>query len=170
MSNSQPLDPSTTSTAKKTMLQLVGFQVGGQDYAFRIEQIQEIVILRQVTKLPQVPSYVDGVANLRGSIIPIINLRLLFGVEPRPSDENTRTIVVNVGTRIMGCVVDSVSQVIRIPEESIQTAPETVTLGAAHYIHGFARADNRLMIVLNINELLDLNRLQELRGTVATLP
>lgn len=170
MPNLHPHDPSATSTTKKNMLQLVGFQVGGQDYAFRIEQIQEIVILRQVTKIPQVPSYVDGVANLRGSIIPIINLRLLFGVEPSPADENTRTIVVNVGSRIMGCIVDSVSQVMRIPEESIQAAPETVTLGAATYIHGFARADNRLVIVLNIDELLDLNRLQELRGIESVLP
>ena len=115
----------------KNSSQFVGFEVDGQIYAFRIEQIQEIVILDQVTKAPQVPHYVDGVANLRGSIIPIINLRKLFGLSPKPADADTRTIVVNIGTRTMGCTVDSVSQVMRIPEENIQSAPETVKANGA---------------------------------------
>src|SRR5215469_2287062 len=112
---------------RKQSSQFVGFQLAGQEYAFRIEQIQEIVILDKVTKTPQVPDYVEGVSNLRGSIIPIINLRRLFGLEPKPVDAETRTIVVNVGERTMGCTVDMVSQVMRIPDEDIQPAPETIT-------------------------------------------
>jgi purine-binding chemotaxis protein CheW len=146
---------------KKNTSQFVGFQIAGQDYAFRIEQIQEIVILDQVTKTPQVPAYVEGVSNLRGSIIPIINLRKLFGIEPKPVDSETRTVVVNVGERTMGCLVDTVSQVMRIPEENMQPAPETVTANGAHYISGFARQNGRLIILLDIDELLDPRKLEQ---------
>lgn len=152
---------------KQNTSQFVGFQLAGQEYAFRIEQIQEIVILQQVTRTPQVPDYVEGVSNLRGSIIPIINLRKLFGLEARPPDGDTRTIVVNVGSRTMGCTVDLVSQVMRIPEEDIQAAPETVTAGGAHYIAGFARHNGRLMILLDIDELLDPGKLDLVCQTAA---
>lgn len=151
----------SASAAKKNSSQFVGFQVAGQEYAFRIEQIQEIVILKQVTKTPQVPDFVEGVSNLRGSIIPIINLRRLFGLEPKSADGETRTIVVNVGPRTMGCTVDMVSQVMRIPEENIQAAPETITSAGAHYIAGFARHNGRLTILLDIDELLDPAKLDQ---------
>lgn len=149
------------TTGRKNSSQFVGFQLAGQDYAFRIEQIQEIVILDKVTKTPQVPDYVEGVSNLRGSIIPIINLRRLFGLEPKPADAETRTIVVNVRERTMGCTVDMVSHVMRIPEENVQPAPETVTAAGAAYIAGFSRQGERLTILLDIEELLDPARLDE---------
>ena len=154
-----PVTPNSPSadamTSKKNSSQFVGFQIEDQEYAFRIEQIQEIVILDRITRIPQVPEYCEGVSNLRGSIIPIINLRTLFGLEPRPADRETRTIVVNVGDRTMGCMVDMVSQVIRIPADSIGPAPETITADGAHYISGFARLEERLVILLDINQLLD---------------
>jgi purine-binding chemotaxis protein CheW len=154
---------SAMSEEKKNTSQFVGFQLADQEYAFRIEQIQEIVILDQVTRTPQVPDFCEGVSNLRGSIIPIINLRQLFGLEARPADAETRTIVVNVGDRTMGCTVDMVSQVIRIPDESIQPAPETVTRDGADYISGFARLEGRLVILLDIDELFDAERLERVR-------
>ncbi len=148
-----------SATEEKNSSQFVGFQIDGQQYAFRIEQIQEIVILDQVTPTPQVADYVEGVSNLRGAIIPIINLRKLFGLDPKPTDGETRTIVVNVGDRTMGCTVDMVSQVIRIGAEHIQSAPETVTADGADYISGFAKLDDQLVILLDIDELLDPERL-----------
>ena len=163
--SSSPVVPSAL-VEKKNSSQFVGFQIADQQYAFRIEQIHEIVILDQVTKTPQVPDYVEGVSNLRGAIIPIINLRKLFGLEPRPADSETRTIVVNVGERTMGCTVDMVSHVMRIPEEDIQPAPETVTSDGANYIFGFAKLDERLIILLEIDELLDPRQL-DLRGSKA---
>jgi len=161
MSTPQAANLLSQSAAKKNLSQFVGFQVAGQEYAFRIEQIQEIVILDKVTKTPQVPDYVEGVSNLRGSIIPIINLRRLFGLEPKPVDEQTRTIVVNIGQRTMGCTVDMVSQVMRIPDEDIQPAPETVTANGAGYVAGFARQNGRLMVLLDIDELLDPKKLEQ---------
>ena len=147
--------------SQRNTSQFVGFQIDGQQYAFRIEQIQEIVIPDQVTKTPQVAEYVEGVSNLRGTIIPIINLRRLFGLQHKSADADTRTIVVNVGERTMGCTVDMVSQVMRIPDEDIQDAPETVTADGANYITGFATVGGRLMIVLDIDELLDPEKLDQ---------
>ncbi|MCE9553820.1 MAG: chemotaxis protein CheW [Planctomycetes bacterium] len=161
-SEKPPTQPSTVG--KSNTSQFVGFQLADQEYLFRIEQIQEVVIQKQVTKTPQVPKYVEGVANLRGSIIPIINLRSLFGLEPKPADAETRTIVVNVGARNMGCTVDKVSQVMRIADESIRPAPETITANGAHYVAGFARIDGRLMIVLDINELLEPGKLDHINA------
>ena len=151
---------SVSAPDNKNTAQFVGFRLGDQQYAFRIEQIQEIVMHGQVTATPQVADCVEGVSNLRGAIIPIINLRKLLGLEPRSPDSETRTIVVNVGDKTMGCTVDMVSQVIRIPSESVQTAPETVTADGADYITGFAKLDDRLVILLDIERLLCAERLQ----------
>lgn len=159
---------SASGNAKKSS-QFVGFQIAGQNYAFRIEQIQEIVILRQVTRIPQVAEYVEGVANLRGTIIPIINLRQLLGFEPKAADGETRTIVVNVGERTMGCTVDLVSHVMRIAEDNIQPAPEAVTSGVK-YISGFARQDERLTILLEIDELLDPRKLDAIHQAALQEP
>ena len=154
---------SVTEADKRESSQFVGFQIAEQEYAFRIEQIQEILILDQVTKVPQVPDCCEGVSNLRGSIIPIINLRSLFGLEPRPANAETRTIVVNVGERTMGCTVDRVSQVIRIPKDNIQPAPEAVISDGADYLVGFAKLEGRLVILLDIDKLLDPQQLDRVR-------
>ena len=99
MSAQEPSDSVVPDSVaqKNNSSQFVGFQIAEQEYAFRIEQIQEIVILDQVTKTPQVPEYVEGVSNLRGTIIPIINLRMLFGLEPKAADSESRTIVDSSG-------------------------------------------------------------------------
>lgn len=151
-------------TESKTSTQFVGFQLENQHYAVRIEEIQEIVILDQVTQAPQVADYVEGVTNLRGAIIPVINLRKLLGLAPQCANSETRTIVVNVGERTMGCTVDAVSQVIRIPESSIQPAPETLTGDGARDIAGFAKFDDRLFIILDLHELFDPDRMRKARA------
>jgi len=155
-----------------TTLQFVGFELAGQRYAFHIEQIQEILIPAGVTRIPEVPAYVEGVSNLRGTIIPIIGLRQLFGIEPVAADDQTRTVVVNVGTRTMGCTVDSVSRVLRITTDQIQAAGETVMAAGRRYIEGFARVGDDVYIVLDVVHLLDPSRLDEVhqasvRGTGA---
>jgi purine-binding chemotaxis protein CheW len=160
--------PTDEMSAAKNTSQFVGFQIDDQQYAFRIEQIQEILILDQVTRTPQVASCVEGVSNLRGAIIPIINVRKLLGLEPRPTDGETRTIVVNVGDRTMGCTVDAVSQVIRIPAANIQPAPETMTADGNRDIAGFAKLDEKLVILLDINELLNPERLNRNQDTEPT--
>ncbi len=147
----------------RSSMQFVGFRLAEQMYAFRIEGIQEIVIPDRVTQMPQVPDYVEGVSNLRGTIIPIINLRRLFDLESKPKDDETRTIVVNVGPRTIGCTVDAVTQVMKIAPESIQSAPDIVKADGAAYIAGFAKLETGLVILLDINELLDPAKLDQVR-------
>jgi len=150
------MNPSPAPEPKlATSAQFVGFEIDGQKCLFHIERIQEIVTPGRVTRLPDVPAYVVGVSNLRGTIIPIIDLRLLFGLEPRTADADTRTIVVNVGDRIMGCTVDAVSQVIRIQADQIRPAPDAVVSEKQRFVEGFARAGDDLYIVLDADCLLD---------------
>lgn len=153
-----------TENLSRNVGQFVSFKLDSQDYAFPIEQIQEIVIVEKITKTPQVPDYVEGVTNLRGSIIPIINLRRLFGMESKPIDCDTRTIVVNVGTRTIGCSVDTVTQVVRIPENAIQAPPETVIGHGAGYIAGFARIQANLIVILDVDRLLEPHNLSQVSG------
>ena len=166
MTNETESTLSDSMANTKNSSQFVGFRLANQHYVFPISQIQEIVILEQVTKTPQVAEYVDGVSNLRGTIIPIINLRRLFGLEAKPVDSETRTIVVNVESRTMGCTVDSVTQVMRISTDNIQPAPEVVAGSKASWISGFAKLDEQLLVVLNINELLDPTRLEEVHEAI----
>ena len=147
----------------KSSMQFVGFRLADQEYAFRIEQIREIVIPDRVTRMPQVPSYIEGVCNLRGTIIPIINLRCLFDLGSKDRDEETRTIVANVGSKTIGCTVDAVTQVIRISPEQIQPAPDLVKTEGAAYITGFAKLDKRLIVLLEIDELLDPTKMEQVR-------
>ena len=149
-SEASPVDRMTDA---KNMRQFVGFHVESQNYAFPIEKVQEIVILDHATQTPQVARCVDGVSNLRGSIIPIINLRKLLELPPKPTDSETRTIVVNVGERTLGCTVDAVSQVIRITADSIQPVPEALTADGNRDIAGFAKLDDELVILLDVEQL-----------------
>ncbi|WP_010585908.1 chemotaxis protein CheW [Schlesneria paludicola] len=155
--------PAVSRAKAKSSMQFVGFRLADQEYAFRIEQIQEILIPDRVTRMPQVPDYIEGVSNLRGTIIPIINLRRLFDLEPKEKDEETRTIVANVGTKTIGCTVDAVTQVIRITPEQIQPAPEIVKSEGTAYIAGFAKLDTRLVVLLEIDELLDPAKMEQVR-------
>ncbi|MEY2724365.1 MAG: Chemotaxis protein CheW [Planctomycetota bacterium] len=154
MSTTSAAGLSDSMTRSRTSMQFVGFRLGDQDYAFRIEQIQEIVIPDRLTQLPQVPDYIEGVSNLRGTIIPVVSLRRLLNMPPAPVDSETRTIVVNVPPRVIGCTVDSVTQVLRIAPGEILPAPDILIGDGANFIDGFAKLDTRLVTLLNVQQLL----------------
>lgn len=164
------LPAGSTVARQQGAAQYVGFELADQRYLCRIERIQEIVIPNQVTPIPEVAAYVAGVSNLRGTIIPVIDLRLLFGLPGKPIDADTRTIVVNVDGRIMGCVVDTVSQVVRVPDDRIQPAPESVALGAPRYVEGFARVGDDLLILLDTDQLLAPDNLEQVHRASRTPP
>ena len=109
--------------AENPVIQLVGFRLDNEDYAIAITKIQEIILMKPITRIPQVPDFIEGLINLRGSVIPIVNLRKRFGLPPREIDDETRTIVVNVHEKTVGCVVDAVTQVMRINRDQIQPPP-----------------------------------------------
>lgn len=149
----------TRSTDAATT-QFVGFELDGQHYLFRIAAIQEIITPGRLTRLPDVPAYVLGVSNLRGAIIPVIDLRQLFGLPPRDVDASTRTIVAVVGERIVGCMVDAVSHVIRLPADQVTSSAESMAATGPGYVSGFARIGEGLAIVLDVETLLDPESLE----------
>lgn len=135
-------------------LQFVGFRLENEEYGIPITTIQEIIVMKPITRIPQVPESIEGLINLRGSVLPIINLRRLFGLPPREFDDETRTMIVNVGGRTLGYVVDEVTQVMRIAADQIQAPPLAVAGLARRHIAGLARLDERLLIILDIEQLL----------------
>jgi purine-binding chemotaxis protein CheW len=142
------------SSRDSTTYQFVGFRLGGEDYAIAITKIQEIIVMKPITRIPQMPAFIEGLINLRGSVIPIINLRTLFGLPGCEIDDETRTIIVNVGDRTIGYIVDEVTQVMRIGGDQIQPAPVTITAASKQHIAGLARLEDRLLIILEIDKLL----------------
>lgn len=138
-----------------SVVQFVGFRLDDEDYAIAITKIQEIILMKPITRIPQVPEYIEGLINLRGSVVPIVNLRKRFGLARREVDDETRTIVVNIQDKTVGCVVDAVTRVTRINRDQIQPPPLAVLAVAHQYVSGLARLDDRLLIILDIDRLFD---------------
>ena len=154
-SRNVPTAEAPSRRADNPIIQLVGFRLDNEDYAIAITKIQEIILMKPITRIPQVPDFIEGLINLRGSVIPIVNLRKRFGLAPRELDDETRTIVVNVHDKTVGCIVDAVTQVMRINRDQIQPPPLSVLAVAHQYISGLARLDDRLLIILDIDRLFD---------------
>jgi purine-binding chemotaxis protein CheW len=138
-----------------SVLQFVGFRLDSEDYAIAITKIQEIILMKPITRIPQVPDFIEGLINLRGSVIPVVNLRKRFSLPPREVDDDTRIVVVNIDEKIVGCIVDAVTQVMRINREQIQAPPLSVLAVSQQYIAGLARLEDRLLIILDIERLFN---------------
>jgi purine-binding chemotaxis protein CheW len=134
--------------------QFIGFMVGGEEYGLELLRVREVIRIREITWLPRAPSFVKGVINLRGDVIPIIDLRDKFGLPPRPADADTRIVVVEVEAKLIGMVVDSASQVVRIPAAQIDPPPLQLGGLAQEYITGVGKLDGRLVTMLNVDRIL----------------
>jgi purine-binding chemotaxis protein CheW len=141
------------SRREEPIRQFVGFRLANEDYAIAITKIREIILMKPITRLPQVPDSIEGLINLRGTVIPIINLRKRFGMPACPFDDETRTIVVTIQDKTVGCIVDEVTQVMRITADQFQPVPISMASVARSYIAGLARLDDRLLILLDIDRL-----------------
>ncbi len=137
----------------QSIRQLVGFRLDDADYAIAITKIREIILMKPITRLPQVPPSIEGLINLRGTVIPLVNLRKRFGLPARPFDDETRTIVVTVHDKTIGCIVDEVTQVVRVASDQIQPVPLAMTAVSRRYVAGLARLEDRLVIILDIDKL-----------------
>lgn len=136
------------------LLQLVSFKIGEEEFGVDILKVQEINRMLEVTRVPNAPEYVDGVINLRGKVIPIIDLRRRFGMERKEKDKNTRIVVVELSGKIVGFVVDGVSEVLRIPK-SVTEAPPAIVAGIeAEYITAVGKLEDRLLILLDLERVL----------------
>ena len=136
-----------------TVRQLVGFRLDDEDYAIAITRIREIILMKPITRLPQAPGSIEGLINLRGTVIPVINLRKRFGLPARPFDDETRTIVVTVRDKTVGCIVDEVTQVMRIAGDQVHPVPVSMSAVAKRFVAGLARLEDRLLIILDTDTL-----------------
>lgn len=143
-------------------LQLVSFNIGTEEFGVDILKVQEINRMVEITKVPQAPHYVEGVINLRGKVIPIVDLRKRFNLELKEYDKDTRIVVVDIGGNIMGMIVDSVSEVLRLPSNTIEPPPEIVTGINSEYIKGVAKLDDRLLIFLDLSKVIDVSEMAAL--------
>jgi len=141
--------------------QYVGFILDEQEYAIPIEKIQEIVLYNGVTRLPQVPAFVEGVTNLRGNIIPILNLRVILGMQNREINPDTRVVVVHVQKKTIGLIVDSVTQVKKVDPQVIQSPESAIALGASNHIAGLTKENDHLLILLDIEKMMQSINVQE---------
>ncbi|HEB30967.1 MAG TPA: chemotaxis protein CheW [Spirochaetes bacterium] len=144
--------------------QMISFNIGEEDYGVNIQTVKEVIRKREITRLPKAPAFVKGVINLRGDIIPIIDLRERFGMEQRESTDMTRVIVAEVDGRPIGMVVDSVSHVIRIAQDQIEPPPEMVGGISEEYLKGVGKVGEQLIVLLNIDRILSATEKVELEN------
>ena len=149
--------------------QLISFAIGDEDYGIDIQTVKEVIRHREITRLPKAPEFVKGVINLRGDVIPIIDLRERFGMEQKEYTTMTRVIVVEVEGRSVGMVVDSVSHVIRIEDSEIVPPPPCVGKVSEEYLKGVGKVGEKLIVLLHITKILttqekiELDRVEEIK-------
>ena len=145
------------------LLQLVTFRIGEEEFGVDILRVQEIIRIMEITRVPKSPDFVEGVINLRGKVIPIIDLRKRFGLEVKEHDKHTRIIVIEMNNMIVGFVVDAVSEVLRIPADTVEPPPPAVMGGIdSEYISGVGKLEDRLLILLDLDKLLSQEEQAEL--------
>ena len=143
----------TSKQALDELIQLVSFRLGQEEFGIDILKVQEINRMVEITKVPQAPHYCEGVINLRGKVIPVVDLRKKFDMEAAEWDKNTRIIVCDVNGNVVGMIVDAVEEVLRIPSSTVEPPPEIITSGAVDYIKGVAKMEERLLIFLDITKI-----------------
>ncbi|RTD94437.1 chemotaxis protein CheW [Variovorax atrisoli] len=135
-------------------LEVVTFKLGDEEYGIDIQKVQELRGYDAVTRIANAPEYIKGVVNLRGIIVPIIDMRIKFKLGEPTYDQFTVVIVLNIGGRVVGMVVDSVSDVITLTGEQIKPAPEMGSVLDADYLIGLGTLDERMLILVDVDRLM----------------
>ena len=140
------------------------FRIANEDYGIEIRYVTEIIGIQRITEIPSMPVFIKGVINLRGKVIPVMDIRSRFGLEEREYDDRTCIIVVNINNTSVGLVVDTVNEVADIPENDIEPAPNIKKDSNSDFIHGLGKVGNDVKILLNVNELLFDEELESLES------
>ncbi|MHB8841862.1 MAG: chemotaxis protein CheW [Candidatus Aquicultor sp.] len=158
------LEAVSEAIAKAGGDQFVAFILGEEEYGIEILRVQEIIGYRGFTRIPNVPRFIKGVLNLRGSVTPVIDLRLKLGMSEKPYDTFTVILILEVQERIIGAIVDAVSDVISLSEAEIQPAPDFSSGVRVDFIEGMGRKDDKLIILLDIKKVLGAAELEFLNA------
>lgn len=138
--------------------QIVVFELGSEYYGVNIAGVQSIIKLQPITQLPHAPGFVEGVTNLRGNVLPVIDLRKRFSLTARATDKHSRIMVVSIDQTEVGMIVDGVSEVLTVSEQSVESAPTITTTIDSSFIAGIAKldgleGDQRLVILLDLEKI-----------------
>ena len=134
--------------------QIVVFELGSEHFGVEIASVESIIKMQQITQLPHVSSLVEGVTNLRGKVLPVIDLRKRFGLAPRETDKNSRIIVVSLDQTEVGMIVDEVSEVLTVPAGVVEPVPAITSTVDSSFITGIAKLNQRLVILLDLHSIL----------------
>ena len=144
------------------LLQMVSFKIGDEEFGVDILKVQEINRMMSITKVPNAPAFVTGVVNLRGRIIPVIDLRYKLGMPGKDYDNDTRIVVVEVNDTTTGFIVDAVSEVLRIPRSITEAPPEMVSGIDSDYITAVGKLEGKLLILLDLEKVLSSGEMKRL--------
>jgi purine-binding chemotaxis protein CheW len=147
-------DKNADLTSTSDERQLVVFQLGAEFYGVEIARVHEIIRLQTVTRVPRAPAFVEGVINLRGKVIPVVDLRRRFGLPTADHTRASRIVVVEIGDQVVGVVVDGVSEVLRVNGATVEPPSPVVAGIDSEYIHGIAKLSDRLVILLDLDRVL----------------
>lgn len=135
------------------------FILGQEEYGIEIKYVTEIIGIQNIAEVPDMPHYIKGVINLRGKVIPVMDVRLRFGLQEREYDDRTCIIVINIDEQSVGLIVDRVSEVLDIPEAQVEPPPRVKSGGSSRFIQGMGKVGDRVKILLNAHQLLfDMNK------------
>jgi purine-binding chemotaxis protein CheW len=149
-------------------LQLVGFRIGKEIFAVPINLVHEIVRVPEITAVPDAPECIEGVINLRGKIISIVDLRKRFGETQIESSRKNRILVAEIDNKMVGLIVDAASEVIRLPEAEIEAPPEVFGESEVKYVTGVGKLNGRLVILIDLTKILQKGELRRL-GDMASV-
>jgi purine-binding chemotaxis protein CheW len=141
-------------TESTELLQLVSFTLNEEEFGIDILMVQEIIRMLQITKVPNSPDFVDGVVNIRGRIIPVVDLRCKLGMPRKEHDKETRIVVVEVSGKTIGFIVDAVTEVLRIPSSTIEVPPELIAGVNSEFIKAVGKLEDRLLILIDLEKIL----------------
>ena len=167
MEQPQPTAEERFEPQKEKLMQLVGFAIGEELFGVDILSVQEIIKETPITPIPDCPEFIEGVINLRGNIIPVIDLRKRLKLLQQQKAAQSWIIILNINGRVTGFIVDSVTQVLKVPANQIMPPPEIVAAGLKNqYISGVCKIDERMLILLDFDRILlveEIKKLNELK-------
>ena len=139
------------------------FHLGKESYGIEIRHVTEIIVMQEITKVPDLPDFIIGVVNLRGSVISVMDMRKRFNLETRDYDDRTCIIVVDIKDIAIGLLVDTVNEVLIIPQEQVDPAPKTHSGIKSNYISGMGKVEDQVKILLDIEKILHEKELEQVQ-------
>jgi purine-binding chemotaxis protein CheW len=134
--------------------QIIVFEIGSVEFGVNIAAVESSIKMQPITHMPQAPAFVEGVTNLRGKVLPVLDLRKQFGLSPKDADHSSRFIVVSVDQTQVGMIVDGVSEVLTVADDIVEAAPAIARTVDSALITGIAKLDGRLVILLDLDRVL----------------